>query len=106
MGCVPFPDAPIGMSGAETQRLRPKGPSCFPRSCLLLGLPIDLSDVHSCPQCHHELVLVRGLLVPVLIFLRAPTELHPVQSQLCDNVLKSVEHVHKSLERQVVGVEQ
>ena len=71
----------------------------------MLGLPIDLSDLHSCPQCHHELVPVLGLLVPVVIFLRVPTELHPIHSQLCDYVLKSLERVHQRLKCQVVGVE-
>ena len=60
----------------------------------MLGLSIDLSDLHSCPQCHHELVSALGLFVPVLIFLRVPTELHPVHRQLCDHMLKSVERVH------------
>ena len=58
---------------------------------MLFDLVVDLSDLHSCPQFHYNLVyervLVLGLLLPALILLRVSTELHPVHHQLCDDVL-------------------
>ena len=62
-------------------------------------------------EAPHEFAPVLGLRVPALVFLRAPTEFHPLDSgqpvhrQLCDDVLQSVERVHERLKRQAVGVE-
>ena len=76
------------------------------RSCLLLGLPIGLSDLHRCPQCHRELVPVLGLRVPVPIFLRVLTERHSVHRRLCDDVLKSVERDPRTKSRREERVQE